>query len=124
MEAGERTPMSDQRADEAVRRNLARQHRGEVVEGSGEPIEGRSVPQMVSVRLDPALLAELRALARKRGSTVSDLLREGAGLVTAREFAVDARFRVSVIRVTGQRSDQTWLPNATARSAVALPEAV
>lgn len=69
-------PLSEQE-----RRELADQHRGEVVEGSAEEIEPRRVPQMVSLRLDGEILAILRDIATERGISMSDLLREGVDYV-------------------------------------------
>jgi hypothetical protein len=69
------------RASEKERRRLAQDHRGEVVEGSGEVIEPRRLDQMLSVRLDPDLVVGLRELAASTGASVSDLLRQGALLV-------------------------------------------
>jgi hypothetical protein len=48
----------------------------ELVPGSGHRVEPRALQQMVSVRLDGALVAELRAHAREAGMSLSDLLRE------------------------------------------------
>lgn len=66
------------RNDERARRSAAQQSRGTVVPGSGQPLPPRRLEQMVSVRLDPEVVAELRSLAEERGATVSDLLREAA----------------------------------------------
>jgi hypothetical protein len=75
----EGTAMSDEhRRSERERRELARQHAGEVVEGSGRAAAPRRLDQMVSLRLEPELAAALRGLAERRGVTVSELLREGA----------------------------------------------
>lgn len=68
---------------EEERRNAAFAHRGEVVEGSGASIEPRKLGQMVSLRFEPEVLMILREIAERRGMTVSDLLREGAGMVIA-----------------------------------------
>jgi hypothetical protein len=71
--------MSDEhRRSERERRELAQQHAGEVVEGSGKAIAPRRLDQMISLRLEPELAATLRELADRRGVTVSELLREGA----------------------------------------------
>ena len=73
--------MSEQRASEIARREEAQAHAGEVVAGSGKRGKPRRMPRMVSVRLDGELVAELRAVARQRNTTISDLLREGAELI-------------------------------------------
>jgi hypothetical protein len=71
--------MSDEhRRSQREWRELARQHAGEVVEGSGQAVAPRRLDQMVSLRLEPELAAALRELANRRGVTVSELLREGA----------------------------------------------
>jgi hypothetical protein len=71
--------MSDEhRRSERERRELAQQHAGEVVEGSGTVVAPRRLDQMISLRLEPELAAALRELANRRGVTVSELLREGA----------------------------------------------
>ena len=64
--------------DERRRRALAREHRGEVVEDSGAPVEPRRLDQMVSIRLDPEIVRELRVIARSRNTTLSAVLREAA----------------------------------------------
>jgi len=95
---------------EIERRELADAHRGEVVPGSGTPIEGRRLGQIVSVRLEPDTLAALREIANRRAVTVSDLLREGAGMVLAvdqQQGTVSISFRT---RVSSQ--PRTW-ENAT-----------
>jgi hypothetical protein len=79
LEAMEGAQVNDEaRQSEQERRNLAQQHAGEVVEGSGRVVTPRRLGQMVSVRLDPGLAEELRELANRRGITVSEALREAA----------------------------------------------
>jgi uncharacterized protein (DUF4415 family) len=63
---------------EQERREEAQRNRGKVVRGAGEAMEGRRLDQMVSLRLDPDLLAELRSIAERQSMTVSDLLRAAA----------------------------------------------
>lgn len=69
---------NERRTDEHQRRVLADEHRGEVVEGSGVPVEPRRLDQMVSLRLDPATLRELRAIAELRDTSLSAVLRDAA----------------------------------------------
>jgi len=69
---------NERRADELRRRELAQKHRGEVAEDSGVPVEPRRLDQMVSVRLDPEVVRELRAIARSRNTTLSSVLRDAA----------------------------------------------
>jgi len=72
--------MSDPQT-EHKRRELAFQNRGEVVEGSEAGIDATRTNQMISLRLDAGIISALRDLANLRSTTVSELLREGAGLV-------------------------------------------
>ncbi len=58
-----------------------------LVEGSGERGEPRRLDQMVSARLDPMLVATLRKLAKRRGVSLSDVLREAALLLLRYEEA-------------------------------------
>jgi hypothetical protein len=58
-----------------------------LVEGSGRRGESRRLDQMISARLDPTLVAALKSLAAKRGMSLSDVLREAALLLIAREEA-------------------------------------
>jgi hypothetical protein len=101
--------MSDHGSNERERREAAQKHRGEVVAGSGRALASRRIDQMVSVRLDPALLADLRVIAEQREVTLSELLREGAGLIVEhsrtvpyevrlREIAEDQRQSVIALR--------------------------
>jgi hypothetical protein len=46
------------------------------VPGSGRPLEPREIKQMLSVRLEPELISQLRDLATKRGQSISDVIRE------------------------------------------------
>lgn len=68
-----------------------------LIEGSGRRGEPRRLDQMVSARLDPTLVAALKKLAAKRGMSLSDVLREAALLLLAREEASNLiTFEVSV----------------------------
>lgn len=71
------------REDEKRRREAAQAHTAEVEPG-GHEVAGRSIRQMVSVRLEAQLLKDLRELAETRGESVSDLLREAAVELVAR----------------------------------------
>lgn len=68
---------------ERERRELAEAHRDDAPLETVGPVEPRRLGQMVSLRFEPDILARLREIANSRGSTVSDLLREGAALVIA-----------------------------------------
>jgi predicted DNA-binding ribbon-helix-helix protein len=71
--------MNDEaRRSEQERRQLAQQHAGEVVEGSGRVAAPRRLGQMVSLRLEPSVAEALRELANRRGISLSELLREAA----------------------------------------------
>jgi hypothetical protein len=85
--AEEEEMMSEQREGEKARREEAQAHAGEIVAGSGTRGKPRRMPRMVSARLDSELVAELRAVARQRNTTISDLLREGAELVVQDAYA-------------------------------------
>jgi len=79
LEEMEGAQMSDEaRRSEQERRDLAQEHAGEVVEGSGRAVAPRRLGQMVSVRLEPGLVEALRELARRRGISLSEALREAS----------------------------------------------
>lgn len=71
--------------NEQKRREHAQAHRGDVIPDSGTPLESRCMYQVVTVGFEPDVLISLREIAHQRGVTVSDLLREGAALVIARD---------------------------------------
>jgi hypothetical protein len=68
---------NDRREDEKRRREAAQAGTAKVEEG-GYEVAGRSIRQMVSVRLEAQLLNELRQLAEQQDASVSDLLRRAA----------------------------------------------
>lgn len=77
--------MTDKRRQDEIRRqDAAPKARGQVVEGSGRKMALRRLDQMISVRLDPDVLAGLRSLADETGRSVSDLLRAAAASLVAR----------------------------------------
>lgn len=65
-------------------------HPQDIIAGSGQRGEPRQLSQMTSVRLSPPLVAALREHAQRHGKSVSDLLREAAIAMLAREEAPDA----------------------------------
>lgn len=68
--------------NEQERRELALASQGgEVL--SARAIQPKDVLQMVSVRMDSVLVAELREIADSKGAKISDLLREAAGRIVA-----------------------------------------
>jgi hypothetical protein len=97
--------MTEDWRDEEVRmREEAQAHAGEIIEGSGSLGTPRRMAQMTSVRLDGNTLRRLRALARERGVTLSDLLREGAELVLEGQHTEETRTYIRVIEgATEQR---------------------
>ena len=104
--------MSDERRrSEHERRELAQQHAGEVVEGSGKAVAPRRLDQMVSLRLEPELAVALRELANRRGVSVSELLREGAlRLLEADRASTAPSFSWDVISVPGLPSQRETQP--------------
>jgi Arc/MetJ-type ribon-helix-helix transcriptional regulator len=77
----------------------------DLVEGSGRRLESRRLDQMISVRLDPTLVAALRELASQRQVSLSDILREAALLLLRHENAQNViTFRVDV---TNERTGAT-----------------
>lgn len=70
--------MPDERREDEKRRREAAQASIAEVEPGGHEVAGRSIKQMVSVRLEAQLLKELRELAEKQGLSISDLLRQAA----------------------------------------------
>lgn len=77
--------MSGAQSSEQARREQAYANRGKVVETSAREIQPRRLDQVVSLRLDPEVIVALRGIAERRGSTVSDVLREGAARVIEAE---------------------------------------
>lgn len=72
-----------------------------LVEGSGRRGEPRRLDQMVSARLDPDLVATLREFAARHGLSLSDVLREAAVQLLAREAAANViTFDVTVTNGT------------------------
>jgi hypothetical protein len=70
--------MDDADREDEIRRREEAQAGTARVEPGGAEVPGRSIKQMVSVRLEAQLLRELRLMAGERGVSVSDLLREAA----------------------------------------------
>ena len=80
--------MNKEQRDEELRQQAkAEVGAGKVVPGSGRRGKPRRMAQMVSVRLDGEMIGMLRAVAKERNVTLSDLLREGAELIVGDAYA-------------------------------------
>ena len=88
------------RADERRRREAALAGTAKV-EG-GEEVRSRELKQMLSLRLEPQLLQELREFAEQRGLSVSDVLRQAAVDLLGR--ASQAHVVVSIAQVETQQA--------------------
>ena len=72
-----------------------------LIEDAGRPGEPRRLDQMISVRLDPVLVAALRKVAEVHDMSLSDVLREAALQLLAREEAKNIRtFNVEITNET------------------------
>jgi Ribbon-helix-helix protein, copG family len=72
-----------------------------LIDDAGRRGEPRRLDQMISARLDPMLVAALRKLAETRGVSLSDVLRDAALQLLAREEARNVRtFCVEVTNET------------------------
>lgn len=100
--------------NEQERRAQAEQNKGRVVAGSGEPLEGRKLDQMVSLRLDPEVLTALRALASKQRRSVSDLLRQAAIRLILESQTKTMSFEILEI-VTGLTTERATIQGAAAQ---------
>lgn len=109
--------MNEQRKSEIARREEAHAHAGDIVAGSGRRGKPRRMAQMVSVRLDGELVAELRTIAQERNTTISDLLREGAALIVQGAYADAIKLNFDYGGVTGPKLMQGW----SGRQDFALP---
>jgi seryl-tRNA synthetase len=74
---------TDPTQTEKERRALAQTHKDDFDVESAVPVAPKRLGQMVSVRLDPDVAIAMRDLAIERGTSMSDLLREGAAVVLA-----------------------------------------
>ena len=112
-------PRNELRKDEQRRRALADEHRGEVVEDSGVPIEPRRLDQMVSVRLDPGVLRELRAIATSRETTLSAVLREAAAHYATYAYQIK-ELRWHLRGATATSEVQAWTGSSVSQSGLRL----
>lgn len=91
--------------DEKERRERALESKGKLVrEGSGRALAPRPIPQMISLRLDPDVLAVLRDTAEREGTTISDLLRQGAALIVRMATTTPYQVRFSFGHSTSWRA--------------------
>jgi hypothetical protein len=96
---------NDKRADEHRRREAAQAATAEV--GGGREIPPRSLNQMVSLRLEPQLLRDLRLFADAHDLSVSDVLRQAA--VDFLDRVRRAPFVLTIMPTDTQQSiDVTW----------------
>ena len=96
---------SDYRADERRRREAAQAATAEVQ--GGQAVPPRSLKQMLSLRLEPELLRDLRLFADKHDMSVSDVLRQAAFQFLDR--ALRAPFVVTTMPMQTQQSiNVTW----------------
>jgi Ribbon-helix-helix protein, copG family len=68
---------SDREHERSVR-EAAQRDAGDPVEGSARVVPAREIKQMLSVRMEPELIAGLREVAANQGVTVAELMREAA----------------------------------------------
>jgi metal-responsive CopG/Arc/MetJ family transcriptional regulator len=73
-----------------------------IIETSGQRGEPRRLDQMISVRLDPTLVAALKEVARRNGLSLSDVLRDAALLFLEREEARNVT--TFTVAITNERS--------------------
>jgi hypothetical protein len=85
---------AEQRSREAAQAGIAK------VEG-GQEVRSRELKQMLSLRLEPQLLRELREFAEQRGVSVSDVLRQAAVDLLTR--ASQAQIVVSITQAQTQQ---------------------
>jgi hypothetical protein len=78
MEKSEMIKNMSSRKEEIARRDAADAAFGSEVILNAQEVQGREIMQMLSVRMEPSLVAGLRAAAEDRNVKVSDLLREAA----------------------------------------------
>jgi hypothetical protein len=127
--SGAKMTSDEMRASEKARREMALANRAGdvVVEGSGRAVDPRRLDQMVSLRLNPDLVAELRSLAEQSGRTVSELVREAVGQYVTAARASQVSFvitRVDSTLFSGHEVEFVWRqkPSTFSGIMVATPE--
>jgi uncharacterized protein (DUF4415 family) len=83
----EKQRIAQARADEKRRREAAQAETAEVQPG-GHEVAGRTIKQMVSVRLEAQLVKDLRELAEHQNMSISDLLRQAAVELVGRSRSI------------------------------------
>ncbi len=95
---------ADKMLSDRERREAAQASAGIGVEPGAREVRPREIRQMVSVRMEPELVRELRAIADSQGLKVSDLLRSAAANLVSEH----ARQQVAVRLVPS--TDSTTVP--------------
>jgi hypothetical protein len=88
----------EQRENEEIRQEKLEAGVGKVVPGAGKRGTPRRMDQMVSVRLDGELISRLKVVARQRGLTLSELVREGAELVARESYSGETKVLILTIQ--------------------------
>jgi Family of unknown function (DUF6290) len=114
MEASDKEwAMSIEREEEIEARLTAEEARGQVVEGSGERIAGRRLPQVISLRLDGELLSALRAYASDKNMSLSDVIRSAAAKFLEEQAAVPVLVQLRQVVQEGGVYNQDWEESRT-----------
>jgi hypothetical protein len=105
--------MSAEREAEIEARRRADEARGQVVEGSGERIAGRRLPQVISLRLDGELLSALRAYAIDKNLSLSDVMRSAAVSFLEEQAAVPVLVQLRQVARSSSSYNQDWEKSGT-----------
>lgn len=109
----------DARHEERVRREEAQSRQGEVVPGSGRPVEASGLEQMISVRLGAEAAAQLRGLAEGRHVSLSALIREALSTYAAdAALTSQAYWKITGYEGTVSTGEQHWIEAPESRSAL------
>jgi hypothetical protein len=85
-------PIQDDRPSEIERRELAQQHKGEVVPGSGRAVNPRQLDSIITVRFDAATHKRIREVAKQMDLPYTRLVR----LAVTRFLALPDEWQPSV----------------------------
>ena len=106
--------MSTEREAEVEARRRADEARGQVVEGSGERIASRRMAQVISLRLDAELLADLRAYAKNRNVSLSDVIRSSAAAFLEEQATTPVLVQLrQVVHAEGGEYNRDWKESGT-----------